>query len=66
MDEQQRRRPLAAEQEVQRVVVSHGSHVQQFATGRRERRSGVQLYHQLTERRRISDQRQTIDQIKTV
>ena len=55
VDEQQRWRPLAAEQEVQRVVESHGSHMQQVATRRRGGGpAGVQLHRQLQERRRTS------------
>ncbi len=42
VDEQQRRRPLAAEQEVKCVVVSHGSHMQQVTTRGRKGGAGVQ------------------------
>lgn len=52
VDEQQRRRPLAAEQEVKRVIVSHGSHVEQVAPWRRGGGAGVQRHRQLKERRR--------------
>lgn len=55
MDEQQRRRPQAAEQEVKRVVVSHGSNVQQVTTVRwRGGGARVQHYRQLMERGRNS------------
>lgn len=59
VDEQQRWRPLAAEQEVQRVVVSHGSHMQQVAASWWRGRAGVQLYRQLRERRRNKDLHQS-------
>lgn len=52
MDQQQRRRPLAAEQEVQRVRGADGSRVQQVATRRQRRRAGVQFYRHLEGRRR--------------
>lgn len=50
VDQKERGGPLAAEQEVQSVLVAQRSHVQKVATGVRGGRARVQLHRQLPTR----------------